>query len=224
MSRILIFTYNAGYRHNYISTAIEVLTRLGEESRLFRAYATEDLEEFNLDVISGFSAILFLTSGEIPFSEKQKELLKNFVGGGGGFVGIHNAADTLYSYPPYGEMLGGYFHSHPWTQEAVFIVEDSKHPSTKHLPKTFRAFEEIYLFKNWLGREKTHVLISLDTTSVDMGKAPKEVSDYPIAWCHRYGGGKVFYTAFGHQTKRWREEWFQRHVLGGIAWVLDKEI
>ena len=185
LGRVLLFTYNAGYRHSYITTAVEVLTVLGERTKLFEIYATEDLEEFTPHIINSFDAVIFLTSGEVPFTEKQKSLVIEFVERGGGFIGIHSTADTLYSYPPYGEMLGGYFHSHPWTQEALFIVEDPEHPSTKHLPKRFRVYEEVYLFKNWVGRERTHVLISLDTSSVDMAKAPREVLDYPISWCHR---------------------------------------
>ncbi|MEM1541194.1 MAG: ThuA domain-containing protein [Ignisphaera sp.] len=224
MDKILVFTYTAGYRHSYITTAIEVLTRLGEKTNLFEVYATEDLEEFTNTTLNSSKAVLFLTSGDIPFSEEQKNLLIEFVESGGGFIGIHNAADTLYSYPRYGEMIGGYFHSHPWKQEAVFIVEDTNHPATKHLPKRFKAYEEIYVFRNWIGRNRARVLISLDTSSVDLSISSKDVRDYPMSWCHSYGDGRVFYTAFGHQVKRWREEWFQNHILGGIVWVLDKEL
>uniref|UniRef100_A0A7J3JPX6 ThuA domain-containing protein n=1 Tax=Ignisphaera aggregans TaxID=334771 RepID=A0A7J3JPX6_9CREN len=224
MDRILIFTYNAGYRHSYITTAVEILTKLGERTGIFEVYATEDLEEFNENTLNSFDVVVFLTSGEIPFSERQRNLFTEFIENGGGFIGVHNAADTLYSYTPYGEILGGYFHSHPWTQEAVFIVEDPHHPSTKHLSKSFKVYEEIYVFKNWIGRNRTNVLISLDTSSVDLSKSPKDAVEYPMAWCHSYRNGRVFYTAFGHQTKRWREEWFQKHILGGIAWVLNKEI
>ncbi len=223
MRKLFVFTFSADYRHSYIVTAIEVLTRLGEKTRLFDVYATEEMADFNRNFLRNFDGVMFLISGDVPFSDEQKELLIDFVASGGGFVGVHNAAAALYSFARYGEMLGGYFHSHPWVQEALFIVEDQNHPSTRHLPRRFKAFEEIYLFKNWIGRNRTKVLISLDISSVDLSKAPKEIQDYPIAWCHRYGGGKVFYTAFGHLSSRWREEWFQKHVLGGIQWVLEKE-
>lgn len=222
MDKLLVFTYSAGYRHSYISTAVEILTKLGEKLKIFEVYATEDVEEFS--EIINFDGVIFLTSGEIPLSEEQKNMLIEFVKSGRGFVGIHNAADTFHTYTLYGEMLGGYFHSHPWTQEAIFIVENQDHQSTKHLPRKFKAYEEIYVFKNWVKREKTNVLISLDLSSVDLSKAPRDIVDYPMSWCHKYGSGRVFYTAFGHQTKRWREEWFQKHVLGGIAWSLNKEI
>jgi type 1 glutamine amidotransferase len=223
MDRVFVFTYTADYRHSYIVTAVEVLTRLGERSKLFEVYVSEEVEEFNPEVLRNIDALLFLTSGEIPFTEKQKDLLISFVESGGGFIGIHNAAASMYSFTKYGEILGGYFHSHPWVQEAVFIVEDRKHPSTRHLPEKLKVFEEIYIFRNWIGRNRTRVLISLDTNSIDISKAPKDINDFPIAWCHSFGSGRVFYTAFGHTARRWREEWFQQHILGGIVWVLGRE-
>ena len=163
-----------------------------------------------------------MTSGELPMSERQREALIKFVRDGGGFVGVHNATDTFYKYPEYGRMIGGYFNGHPWTQEVYVIVEDNTHPSTRHLPQRFKVLEEVYTFKDWI-RDRTHVLISLDNSSVDLSKGNREDNDYALAWCHSYGSGRVFYTAFGHFIKLWREEWFQKHLLGGILWVMRRE-
>jgi len=220
MKKVFVFTYSAGYRHSYISTAIEVLTRLGIESKFFDVYVSEDIGDFNEDILSGVDALLFLTSGEIPFSERQKEMLIDFVRGGGGFIGVHNATDTLYTFPEYGEMIGGYFYMHPWTQEVYIVVEDHFHPATQHLPHIFKVFDEIYIFRNF-ARNKTHVLLKLDTNFIDMTKAPRDIDYFPLAWCHSYGSGKVFYTALGHFTYIWRSQWFQKHLLGGIKWVLE---
>ena len=54
---------------------------------------------------------------------------------GGGYVGIHAAADTEYTWPWYGEMLGGYFRNHPaGTPTATVHIEDGNEPSTQGLP------------------------------------------------------------------------------------------
>ncbi len=221
MSRILVLTHSAGFRHSYIPTAVEVLTRLGERTGSFEVYATDECRELTSDLLRSCSAVLFMTSGELPLSEGQKRALLEFVHEGGGFVGVHNASDTLYGFPEYGEMLGGYFNGHPWTQEVYVIVEDGSHPSTRHLPRRFKVFEEVYTFREW-SREKTHVLISLDASSVDLSKGNRADNDYALAWCHEYGRGRVFYTAFGHFPRLWREKWFQEHLLGGILWVMRK--
>jgi len=82
--------------------------------------------------------------------------LLDFVKGGKPFFGIHNATDTFYDWPEYGELIGGYFSGHPWTQEVRVIVEDGDHPATRVLGQYFKVFDEIYTFKAW-DRNKTHV-------------------------------------------------------------------
>ncbi|MEM1548664.1 MAG: ThuA domain-containing protein [Thermoproteota archaeon] len=218
VKRILVLTHSAGFKHDYLPLAVETFKKLGEENGL-EVFASEDCSTINENDLKKFSAILFITSGELPMSGEQKRSLINFVKNGGGFVGVHNAADTFYQFQDYGEMLGGYFKAHPWTQEVVVRVEDNTHPATKHLPEKFRVKEEVYTFKNW-SRNKTHVLISLDNSSVDLSKGTREDHDYSLSWCHDYGRGRVFYTAFGHFQETWGEEWFRKHLAGGIAWVM----
>jgi len=221
--RIVVFTHSAGFRHSYIPAAVEVIVKLGERSGAFEALATEECEELKRFVRSGdVSGLVFLTTGEIPLGDDGLNLLIEFVEAGGGFVGVHNAADTLYSYARYGEMLGGYFNGHPWTQEVGVVVEDQSHPSTRHLPARIRVLEEVYTFRDW-ERKRTRVLMSLDNSTVDLSKGTRGDNDYALAWCHGFGRGRVFYTAFGHFTRLWREEWFQKHLLGGILWALRLE-
>ncbi|MBO3769028.1 MAG: ThuA domain-containing protein [Candidatus Brockarchaeota archaeon] len=218
MKRLLVLTHSAGFKHDYLPLAVETLEELGEENGL-EVFASEDCSAINKNDLKKFSAILFITSGELPMSNEQKRSLINFVKNGGGFIGVHNAADTFHQFQDYGEMLGGYFKAHPWTQEVVVKVEDNTHPATRHLPEKFRVKEEVYTFKNW-SRNKTHVLISLDNSSIDLSKGTREDHDYALSWCHDYGRGRVFYTAFGHFPETWCEEWFRKHLAGGIAWAM----
>ena len=215
--RVLLITCTAGFRHNYLTTAVEVITKLGERAG-FDVYATEDCSEISEKLLGSASELIFLTTGELPLNDDQKKSLIGFVEGGGGFVGVHNATDTLYNFPRYHEMLGGTFNGHPWTGEIRAVVEDPDHPSTRHLAKNFATREEVYTFKDW-SRERTHVLISLDKTSVDLSKGNRPDQDYAMAWCHEFGGGRVFYTGFGHFIGTWRSDWFQKHILGGIQWA-----
>jgi len=219
--RLLILTHSAGFRHSYIPTAVEALTKLGERNGRFEAFATEECSSIAPESLGVYDALLFMTTGELPMDDRQKQSLIGFVKAGGAFIGVHNATDTFYKFPEYGEMLGGYFQGHPWTQEIRAVVEDRNHPSTRHLQERFQVKEEVYTFKEWR-RDRTHVLISLDNTSVDLSKGTREDQDYALAWCHGYGEGRVFYTGFGHFPQLWREEWFQKHLLGGVQWAMKQ--
>jgi len=219
ITKVIMLTHSAGFRHDYLSAARETVRELGRTSGKFQVLDTEDCSVINDETLSGSSALLFATTGELPINEEHKKAVITFVKNGGGFVGVHNATDTFYKFPEYGEMLGGYFQAHPWTQEITALVEDQKHPATRHLPKTFKVKEEVYTFKNW-SREKTHVLIGLDKTSVDLSKGTRPDNDYALCWCHSYGKGRVFYTAFGHFIELWKEEWLRKHLLNGILWAM----
>lgn len=66
---------------------------------------------------------------------KQQADFERFIQAGGGYVGIHSAANTEYHWPWYGKMVGGYFDGHPKVQIANIDVHDNNHVSTAHLPR-----------------------------------------------------------------------------------------
>jgi hypothetical protein len=145
--------------------------------------------------------------------------VSDFVKGGKGIIGAHNATDSLYDWEEWGEIMGGYFDGHPWNQETGFKAEDASHPAIKLLPAPFKFKEEIYVFKKF-SRERVHVLMSVDTATVDLKKAGSR-TEFPFVWCREYGKGRVFYTGFGHYNECWKDETImKKHVLPAIQWVM----
>jgi type 1 glutamine amidotransferase len=217
--RVLYVTHTAGFRHGSIEasrTAIgQAASRIG-----FEVVPTEDLSLISAASLRGFDIVFFFTSGELPLSDSQKRDLLDFVRGGKGFGGAHSATDTLYTWPEYGEMIGGYFDGHPWTQEASVDVEDPDHPATRGLGPSFRILEEFYQFRAF-SRDRVRVLATLDTRSVDL-KAEgvnRADGDFALAWVRPYGEGRVFYTAFGHFDETWRDPRFQGMLAGALSWL-----
>ena len=141
----------------------------------------------------------------------QQNAFENYIGDGGGYVGIHSAADTEYDWAFYGNLVGAYFKQHPANQQATIKVADKSHPATKHLPDRWNRFDEWYDYRA-NPRGDVHVLATLDETSYDdatMG------SDHPITWCQDFGGGRSFYTGLGHTKESYGEPAFQKHLVGG---------
>src|ERR1700747_2411035 len=58
----------------------------------------------------------------------HKTALLNFVRSGRGFLGVHSATDTFYTWPDYLELVGGYFNGHPWHQAVTIEVVDPGDP------------------------------------------------------------------------------------------------
>ena len=118
--RILYVTATYGFRHtDSIDASVEVMQQLARESGTLEIVHTEDVSLLTAAYLRSFDAVYFFTSGELPLSDQQKTDLLEFVRQGKGFGGSHSATDCLYTWPEYGDMIGGYFDGHPWAREAV---------------------------------------------------------------------------------------------------------
>lgn len=217
--RVLYLTHSAGFKHGVLPLSERILPQLGKESAAFDATVSSDPAAISEQNLRGYAAVIFYTTGELPIDDGQKRALMEFVRGGRGFVGIHSASDTFFKWPEYLELIGGYFDGHPWHQEVTIRVEDPQHPATAHLPAAFTLTDEIYQFKDW-SRDRVHVLLSLDPSSVDLTKpgVRRTDGDFALAWTREVGRGRMFYTALGHDENVWRDERFQKHLIGGIRW------
>lgn len=197
--------------------------KLADKTGLFDVVCSQNSRvEISDEQLKNYDAVFFYTTGELPWSDAQKADFLAFIKNGKGFGGSHCATDTFYKWTDYGDMIGGYFDSHPWTTKVRVIVEDKTHGSTKHLGDSFFIDDEIYEFKAPYSREKLKVLMRLDVESVKKpGKRADK--DNAIAWTRDYGKGRVFYTALGHRPEVWNDERFQQHVIGGLRYLFGIE-
>lgn len=211
---VLIFSKTTGFRHQSIEKGVQTVEKLLNDQYI-ETFHSEDERIFNANNLANYDAILFLSTTGDLFNSQQKEDIQNFIRSGKGFVGIHAASDTEYNWPWYGGLVGGYFASHPAVQEAKIDVLNRKHSSTQHLQKVWFHKDEWYDFKDV--KEGLHILMALDETSYNGGKMGKF---HPIAWFQEYDGGRSFYTGLGHTEESFDSELFQKHILGGVQYVL----
>jgi type 1 glutamine amidotransferase len=213
-ARVLVFSKTTGFRHDSIPAGIAALRSLGRANG-FSVSATEDAARFTSKRLRRFEAVVFLnTTGDV-LAPRQQAAFRSYIHHGGGWVGIHSAADTEYDWPFYGSLLGAYFQSHPAIQPAAIDVADRSHPSTKRVPARWMRTDEWYNFAAD-PRGRVHVLATLDESTYSGGTMG---ADHPIAWCHPFKGGRAWYTAGGHTIESYSEPAFRRHLLGGILWA-----
>ncbi|MGH7598169.1 MAG: ThuA domain-containing protein [bacterium] len=211
---ILVFSKTAAFRHTSIPNGIAALQKLGNENG-FAVEATEDAALFTDAILARYQAVIFLSTTGDVLNDAQQTAFERYIRAGGGYVGIHAAADTEYGWPWYGNLVGAYFQSHPAIQPATIIVADRSHPSTEPLPQRWPRTDEWYNFKI-NPRGNVHVLATLDERTYSGGA---DGYDHPIAWCHEYDGGRAWYTALGHTEASFTEPLFLQHVLGGILFA-----
>lgn len=213
--RILVFSRTTGYRHVSIEPGIAALQNLGAANH-FAVDATEAAGQFTTANLSRYKAVVFLsTSGDVLDNDQQAAFM-TYIRNGGGFVGIHAAADTEHGWPWYGGLVGAYFAGHPPPAQARIRVENRNHPSTGTLPDPWNRFDEWYDFQQNPRNQGVTVLLTLDESSYSGGQMG---DDHPIAWYHEYDGGRAWYTAGGHTDESFSEPAFLEHLLGGILYA-----
>jgi uncharacterized protein len=219
--RVLYFTYSAGYRHEVIPLSKAILTQLGNNSGAFEVTATEDTSEFSTENLKSYAAVMFYTTGELPMSASEKTALLDFVRSGRGFLGVHSATDTFYTWPDYLDLIGGYFNGHPWHQTVTIEVADPSDPLVAFLGHSLQVEDEIYQISDFDYRG-SHVLLRLDPGSVDLSKpgVHRRFYGWPLAWTRSYGEGRVFYTALGHEASVWQDARYQRMLTNAILWSM----
>ncbi|WP_093802803.1 ThuA domain-containing protein [Streptomyces sp. Wb2n-11] len=212
--KILVFSKTAGFRHGSIDDGLAALRELGGANN-FTVDATEDAQAFTTGNLAQYKAVVFLSTTGDVLNGTQQTAFEQYIKGGGGYAGIHAAADTEYDWPFYAGLAGALFHSHPHNQTATVKVEDRAHDATAHLGTTWQRFDEWYNYRT-NPRTTAHVLASLDESSYSGGNMS---GDHPISWCKGYEGGRAFYTGGGHTDESYTEPAFRRHLLGGIRWA-----
>jgi len=211
---ILVFSKSAGFRHDSIPVGRKAILDMGID-RGWTVSFSEDPRVLEQGHLKAFDAVVFISTTGKFLEKKQEDGLVNFIHHGGGFVGIHAAADAEYDWKWYGQLVGAYFLSHPAQQEATVKIEDTTDASTQGLPNPWRRRDEWYDYRV-SPRSNVHVLASLDPTSYSGSKMP---GDHPIMWRHEFEGGRSWYTGMGHTQESYGDPLFLKMLAEGIEWA-----
>ena len=216
-TRILVFSHTAGFRHASIPAGVAAVQSLGQ-SYGFSVEETADPTQFNDARLGEFDAVVFMSTTGDLLNEQQQAAFERYIRGGGGYVGVHAAADAENDWAWYGRLVGAYFRSHPRPQPATIRVTDRSHLSTLCLPEAWTRTDEWYDF-NALPAASVNILASLDESSYQGGQMG---ANHPIIWYHEYDGGRAWYTGLGHTNETYAEPAFLEHLAGGILWAVGK--
>ncbi|MFE0527031.1 ThuA domain-containing protein [Micromonospora parva] len=211
LTKVLVFSKTAGFRHSSIPNGIAAIQQLGSANG-FTVTATEDAAQFTTSNLAQYQTVVFLSTTGDVLNASQQTAFESYIAAGGGYVGVHAAADTEYSWPWYGQLVGAYFDSHPAIQNATVRIEDQTNPSTAHLPANWVRSDEWYNYRT-NPRSSARVLANLDESSYSGGNMN---GDHPITWCKAYGGGRAWYTGLGHTEASYTDPNFTRMLLGGL--------
>ena len=176
--------------------------------------------------------LLFISVRRRTPPKAQIELIRAHLAKGKPVVGIRTASHAFDREPPSaqhvrwaefdGTILGVDYNGHygnkpPKSPTTVVSINGphAKHPILTGInPDSFEAKSHLYKNKTL----SSHVKVLLNGTL----KGRDEINE-PVAWINTVNGSRVFYTSLG-STGDFTLHGFQRLLLNGVLWALDKPI
>jgi glucose/arabinose dehydrogenase/type 1 glutamine amidotransferase len=197
--------------------AVTAIERLGR-SHGFGVDETADGAAFTPANLAKYRAVVFLSTTGDVLTADQEAAFRAYIEGGGGFLGVHDAARAQ----PASEWFTGLVGSRPGTgpaepQRAIVEVGDRTHPATKKLPLEWTRTD---VWFNWSPNPSGTVHTVADVRELSYSPGAGANGPYhPISWCRDYDGGRSFYTGMGGVAAGFSEPRFHQHLLGAIQWT-----
>lgn len=180
---------------------------------------TRSTRKADLTDLSGYDLVVdYLTDSTL--TDAQLAGLTGFVADGGGYLGVHCAADLTNvsdgeggivgreePFPELREMLGGHFLDHP--EESTFGVDVvADHPVTEGVDD-FEVYDEPY-----------RVVADGDVSVLARMDHP-ELQAYPVVWTKPYGDGRVCYASPGHTEEALATDDYRRLLRNAVGWLTE---
>ena len=218
--RVLVFTgHGDGYVHENIPASAQMMLRMAADEG-FTADTTSRMEVFCDDSLGRYDAIVYANASYLKPDSAQKAALQRFIRNGKGFVGLHAATCAGKEWEWFTRMIGGMFDYHPPLQPLTLKVVDGTHPSTAGMPDSVEVSDELYVFRRL--NPDARVIAVWETAGVDWnGRRPDALlRSLPAIWCLEFEGGRVWYTALGHDPADYSRADYRAQVLGGLKWAV----
>jgi hypothetical protein len=227
--KLLVVDYG-GYHASvpYANLAVELM---GATTGAFEAVISHDTSMLEAGRLAQFDAVYLNNTVGRPndiFAPELREGFAAYIRNGGGLVANHGSSVAAQKWPEFTAILGATGAAHREADEKVRIkLDDPSHPVNAAFGGSgFDFQDEIFRFQPPSPRTRVHVLFSIDVARTDMNQGrctsncESEDGEYPLSWVHRYGKGRVFYSALGHNDYVFWDPKFLRYFLAGIQFAL----
>lgn len=171
---------------------------------------TEDPNDLSAENLSKYDSILLYANIDKISKPHEKSLL-DFVARGGGFVPVHCATFCFRNSPELISLMGAQFQRHG-TGTFRTEIRGTDHPLMDGFGG-FESWDETYV--HHLHNDKNRTVLSY--------RVDQEGRE-PWTWVKTFGQGRVFYTAWGHDYRTWRNPGFHNLIERGIRWSCNDDL
>ncbi|WP_052118032.1 ThuA domain-containing protein [Novosphingobium pentaromativorans] len=225
--RILLFEKINGFRDDpSVDAAHQALMRMAGQKG-WAMVATDRGGAITPETLSQFDAVIWNNISGDVLTLSQRDALRSYVEGGGGFVAIHGSGgDPVYFWDWYAdELLGARFQGHPMKpqyQDARIVTEAEDHPVAADLPREWVMSDEWYSFRNNPRDSGSKIIATLDESTyspVGYGGQDLRMGDHPIVWTRNVGKGRMLYSAIGHRPETYDHPVYLTMLEDAVEWA-----
>jgi type 1 glutamine amidotransferase len=140
---------------------------------------------------------------------EQDQALFDYVTQGGAFVPLHCASFCFRNSDRIVALIGGQFKSHTAITTFTTKIIAPDHPIMQGFGSVVTTGDEPYVHAKH--NENNRTVLELR-------------GEEPYTWTRTEGKGRVFYTAWGHDQRTWKDPGFHDLVERGIRWAVGQPL
>lgn len=170
---------------------------------------TDKIDDLNPATLKKYDALLLYANID-HIKPNQERALLDYVEQGHGFVPLHCASFCFQNSDACIQLIGAQFDRHGWARMRE-TVNDTQHPVT-HDYGGFTSWDETYVHRKHNEKDRTVLSYRVEGDKRE-----------PWTWVRQQGKGRVFYTAWGHDSHTWNHPGFHNLVERGIRWACGQD-
>jgi type 1 glutamine amidotransferase len=232
--RVLLFEKVTGYRDAPSIAAAEAAFKTMAGRNGWALAVTEKAGVMHPSILRKFDVVVWNNVSGDVLTLSQRKAFRNYVEGGGGFVGIHGSAgDPVYFWDWYPDaLIGARFIGHPKApqfQDAKIQIETNPSGIGAGLAPGWTMKDEWYSFAASARVNGATIVATLDEGSYQPGSTfPDRRSlamgaDHPIAWTRCVAKGRSFYSAIGHRPETYSDDRYLKLLEQAVTWAGDRK-
>ncbi len=227
--KVLILT--GENNHDWRATT-PVLRDILERTGRFEVRVNEEVRGCGLETFAPYDVLLLnynIGKNQAPWwDNRAREALLDFVRNGKGLVSVHGANNAFDGWTEYDKLIGGTWRETaghaPYHSFTVKLVERD-HPITRGLPISFAQTDELY---HGLSLQPDIRILATAFDDPNNCVGPQHGCgsgrDEPLIWTSKFGAGRVFQTALGHDVKAMGSAGFITTFQRGTEWAATGEV
>lgn len=184
------------------------------EARGIALKYTDRMQDLNAGTLAKFDGLILYANID-RIEDAQAEAVLDYVANGKAFIPLHCATYCWRNNKDIVALMGAQFKRHGGRVFSTQIAEPN-HPVMKGYG-SFSSWDETYIHHQHNETNRTVLEYRSE------GQQAPGQSREPWTWIRTHGKGRIFYTAWGHDTRTFSEPGFHNLVERGIRWACSDD-